>query len=282
LTALLAAWSLVRSAEAQVTGVLGSDTTAYFGSQNDAYQASNPAGLNPWPPAGPNPPAYYASITQLPGVPAPPAGNVAPSNVTPFSPTAASSSFNDGYYDTATSSILGSVTYSSLTVNDALVSLPAGGMTLNESVGLYDYEQVNYDIDFSVANYVNITGVAGALGGLVTRSYNVSGLVGTGPGAFVAFGGEMNFWDATTNTSLGALTFNYFNNVGGAYSTTVTSSGTINAIYSPDVLRITGDFFLIGDPSSIQVQSVPEPSTWILLAIGIGPLWWARRRHRSA
>ena len=34
-------------AHAQVTGILGSDVSAYFGSQSDAYQASNPTGLNP-------------------------------------------------------------------------------------------------------------------------------------------------------------------------------------------------------------------------------------------
>ncbi len=273
--------ALFGTAQAQVTGITGSDVSAFFGSQSDVVQVSNPIGLNPWPPAGPNPPLFYSSISQLPGVPAPPAGNVPPSNVTPFAPTPSPSSFNDGFGNTATSTILGSVTALSLTADDAQVNLVAGGMTLTESTGGYAYEQLNYDIDYTVSNVVNATGTVGTLSGLVTRSYSVSGTIGTGSGAFVAFGGAMNFWDATTNTSLGApLLFNYFNGAGGAFSSTVTGSSIIAAVNSPDVLRITGDFFLIGDPSTINVQSVPEPSSVVLLVLGsLGLLALGRQRR---
>jgi hypothetical protein len=267
------------AAEAQVTGVLGSNVDAYFGSLSDSYQASNPPGLNPWAPAGINPPAYYATATQIPNIPGPPASNVAPSNVTTFSPIASSSSFNDGFNDTATSSILGLVG-GPYTANAAEVNLVSGGMTLMESTGLYDYEQLDFDIDFSVSSFVNVFGTAGTLGGTVTRTYSVSGLVGTGPGSFAAFGGEMSFWDATTNTSLGApLTFNYYDSVGGAFSGTASGSTFVAAVNSPDVLRITGDFFVFADPASIQVESVPEPSTLALgvLAIAcLGAIWLRR------
>ena len=84
----------------------------------------------------------------------------------------------------------------------------------------------------------------------------------------------MNFWDATTNTSLGSpLYFNYFNNVGGPFGGTATGSTFVAAVNSPDVLRITGDFFVIGDPSSIQVQSVPEPSTLVLSPAAAWACW---------
>jgi hypothetical protein len=268
LAVMLCNLACVRTACGQVTATLGSNVDAYFGGLSDGYQASNPAGLNPWTPVGLNPPAYYSTVYQLPNIPGPPPGNVAPSNVTTFAPIPSSSSFNDGFNDTATSTILGVVAGPSYTADAAMVNLTSGGMTLMESTGLYDYEQLNYDIDFSVSNSVNIFGTSGTIGGIVTRTYSVSGLVGTGPGAFVAFGGEMNFWDATTNTSLGSpLTFNYFNNVGGAFSGTVSGSAFVAAVNSPDVLRITGDFFVIGDPSSINVESVPEPSTFVLGAL---------------
>jgi len=279
----LAEIALASSVQAQVTGTLGSNVTAYFGSLSDAYQASNPAGLNPWTPVGNNPPAFYASVSQLPNIPGPPASNVTPSNVTTFAPIASSSSFNDGYNDTATSTILGLVAGPGYTANTAMIDLLSGGMTLTESVGLYDYEQLDYDIDFSVSNFVNIFGTAGTVGGTVNRTYSVSGLVGTGPGAFAAFGGEMSFWDATTNTSLGApLTFNYFDPVGGAFSGVVSGSTFVNAVNSPDVLRITGDFFVIGDPAQINVESIPEPSTCALAVLAcLGLAVIAARRRAS-
>jgi hypothetical protein len=268
LAVMLCNLACVRTACGQVTATLGSNVDAYFGGLSDGYQASNPAGLNPWTPVGLNPPAYYSTVYQLPNIPGPPPGNVAPSNVTTFAPIPSSSSFNDGFNDTTSSTIQGLVSGPGYTANAAVVNLLAPGMTLQEVTGTYDYEQLNFDIDFSVSAFVNIYGTAGTIGGLVTRTYSVSGLVGSGPGDFVAFGGEMNFWDATTNTSLGSpLTFNYFNGVGGAFSGTATGSTFVAAVNTPDVLRITGDFFVIGDPSLINVESVPEPSTLVLGAL---------------
>ena len=110
---MLAGLGHLGTAQAQVTGTLGSNVTTYFGSQADAYQMSNPAGPS-WTPVGNNPPAFYASIPQLPNMPGPPAGNVTPSNVTPFAPISSSSSFNDGFGDTASSTILGLVAGPSL------------------------------------------------------------------------------------------------------------------------------------------------------------------------
>jgi hypothetical protein len=275
---LLSTVLLASAAQAQVVSVGGSNVDALFGSQNDSYQRSNPIGLNPWPAAGPNPPAFYGTVNQLPGVPSPPAGNVTPSNVMPFSPTNSTSFFNDGFGNTASSAISGFISGSAGTADDAQVGL---FMTLAQSAGGYAYEQLNYDIDFNVSSLVNATGTAGTLAGIVTRSFGVSGSVSNSSNAFVAFGGEMSFWDGTTNTSLGApLLFNYFSSAPGAFTATVSGSSFVNAVNFPDVLRITGDFFLIGDPSTITVNGVPEPSTFVLGALGIFGLGIAARRTK--
>ena len=276
---LLAGISFLSTAQAQVTSIAGSNVDAYFGSLADGYQVSNPAGFNPWPAAGPNPPAFYGTINQLPGVPSPPTGSTAPSNVTPFWPFNSTSFFNDGFGNTASSAISGFVTAGPGTADDAQVGL---FMTLNQTSGGYAYEQLNYVIDYNVSSLVNTTGTAGTLPGLVTRSYSISGNVNSSAG-FVAFGGEMNFWDGTTNTSLGApLLFNYFNNTPGPYTATVSASSFINAVNFPDVLRITGNFFVIADPSSITVNSVtvPEPSTLVLGAVGVLVLGFTSQRKK--
>lgn len=262
---------------AQVTNIVATDTQSYFGANNDIYQASNPTGLNPWPAAGPNPPAFYGTINQLPGVPSPPGGNVAPTNASPFWPFNGTSFYNDGNGNTASSAISTFISGNTGTADDAQIGL---FMTLNQTTGGYAYEQINYVVDFNVSSAVNATGTAGTIPGTVTRSYTVSGNVGTT--GFVAFGGQMSFWDGTTNASLGPpLLFNYFNASAGAFTATVNGSSFINAVNFPNVLRITGDFFLIGDPSTITVNSVPEPSTLALASFGaIAFLAVAARRRR--
>lgn len=277
---LLAVALLFNTAQAQVTVVAGSNADSLFGSQNDSYQASAPVGLNPWPAVGVNPPAFYGTINQLPGVLSPPPGTLAPSNVTPFNPFNATGNFNDGFGNTASSAISGYVFGSSGTADDAQIGL---FMALNQTSGGYAYEQINYDIDFNVSSVVNATGTAGTLPGIVSRSFSVGGSVGSSSAAFVAFGGYMQYWDATTNTALGApLLFNYVNVAPGAFSATVSASSFINAVNFPDQMRITGNFFLIGDPSSITVNSVPvpEPSTFVLAALSVcGLVACARRKN---
>jgi PEP-CTERM motif len=260
-----------------IVGVSASNADAYFGSQSDVYQASNPTGLNPWTPVGLGP--YFG--TALPGVPAPPGGNSVPSNVTPLAPSPATASFNDGSGNLANSTIVALVTPPGNNMNDAQIAL---SMQLTQSGSTYAYEQVNYSADYSLTNGPNGAGfISGVLAGNVSRSYAVSGTVGS----FADFGGQMNFWDVPVSgpaTLLGQLVFSYNNTSPGAFSTVVTGSGFIGLppgyIDNPETLRITGDFFVAGDPSSITVESVPEPSSLVLTALGIVGLFVAARRRQ--
>lgn len=267
---------------AAIIGTPNSNVDAYFGSQSDAYQDSNPlAGSWPASPilAFPPPPIAYA-LTSVPGTS--PNPNVVPSNITPFSPTASFSSFNDSSGNTATSGIVGFIG-STNTMDDAQIGLQ---MVLNQSSSSpgYVYEQLNYSIDYSLANTPNTAGfISGLLTSLVTRTFSVSGSVGS----WVYFGGQMDFWDVPTSgpaVNMGTLLFNYLNVAPGPFGATVSGTGTIGpgntawGIDAPDTLRITGTFLIAGDPSSITVNTVPVPAGIWLFGSALGLLGASRRR----
>ncbi len=267
---------------AAIIGIPNSNVDAYFGSLSDAYQDSNPL-VASWPASPilllPPPPAAYA-LTSVPGTS--PNPNVTPSNITTFAPALSFSSFNDTFGNTATSTIVGFIG-SSGTMDDAQIGLQ---MVLNQSASstTYAYEQLNYSIDYSLANTPNTAGfVSGLLTSPVTRTFAVSG----GVGSWVYFGGQMDFWEVPTAgpaINLGTLTFNFLNVAPGPFATTVTGTGTIGpgtvpwGINAPSTLRVTGTFLVAGDPSSITVQTVPVPGAVWLFGSALTLLGAGRRR----
>jgi hypothetical protein len=261
-----------------INSITGSNVDAYFGAQSDAYQQPNPVSLpSSWTAVttGLSP---YTGLTQLPGVPGPPIFYTPPSNVTQFSGPALSSFSNLG--DSA-NSIIQTTIGSSGTVDDAQIKLI---MSVIEASGLgYAYEQLNFDAEYAITNVSNAAYFnTGLLGTTVTRSFLISGNLPNSTD-FATFGGEIDYYDVTTSTPLGSVTFGTTVTGVGPFSQTVTGSGLVVGINGPDVLQLTGSFFLIADPASVSVQSVPEPSTLALLGAGALSLvgyGWRRRRAR--
>ena len=258
--AFLASTWFSGAARAAILTLMDSNVDAYFGSQSDAVQISDPSVLAPWPAVGPGP--YLG--TALPGVPGPPGSTAGPPypggiNV-PFSPGPHNSAFNDPLLNSANSSIVGGINGIGATTNDATLN---ANMSLTQTAGGYAYEQIDFGIDYNVA--------VGAVtqGSLVTRGFMVTGSVGTSAG-FAQFGGQLTYWNATTGVPLGApLTFSFFHAGGGPFAAFVPASQFESQVVGGDILRVTGDLFVIGDPAQINVQLVPEPATWVLATVGL-------------
>ena len=280
LTATVVLIPFLQSSPAAVTGVATSNVDAYFGALSDANQQFSPGapGSPTWPAVSTGGPPPYGAA--LPGVPGPQLGNVANSNANPFSSPYISSFSGGG--SSSIAKIQAIATGSPLSSpDDAQINL---SMVLNQTGSTYAYQQLNYAADFTLTNTSNSAGiVTGVNNGISTRSFFVTGSVGT----YVQFGGQMTFWDVTAGVNMGTLTFNYYNTTPGPFSQLVTGSGLIATgppgyISAPDLFRVEGDFYVIGDPSNIDVESVPEPSSLLLAGMGaFGLLAIARKRKKA-
>ncbi len=277
-------------AHADVAAAPGLSTVhAYFGSQNDGFQNSSPGA-----PAGP----AWGTIG-IPGIPfpgsptfimpapgGPPSPTFVPGGPNTFDGTAYNSLFFDVPGNTASSSILG-------TINPIFAGFFAGveidlTMSLTQVGALqYAYEELDFSIDYSIT-------ATAVFNSSVTQAFNISGIVGTGPGSFAQFGGRIDYWELSGGVflgkSLGSLTFSHLDLMAGAFSTTVSVTGPIGVpapnfgLGSGDGIRITGAFFVAGDPSTINVQSirsVPEPTSALLL-LGSGAMLLLRRRRAAS
>src|SRR5262249_34676373 len=120
----------------------------------------------------------------------------------------------------------------------------------------------------------------------------VTGNVITGSTAYAQFGAQVDYWWVPVipgtilpngpAVNLGTLTYNFLQTGGGSFSTVVNHSPTLLASATGvGFLQITGEMFVPGDPFSISVMSVPEPSTFALAAVALAGLGvWRYRRRR--
>jgi hypothetical protein len=280
----------------QLTGIINSDVEGFFGSQSDLFQQSE-GPINPTWPASPFPPLY--ALSGPPNVPAlfggfpNPAfpltqniGFAAPAGHSPGTP------FTDGTTD-AGYHIVGGTGGPMTSTNDAGVLFPGTNglwVTQPASATGYAYEQVEFAMDFGV-------GLAGlAAGNAGPRSFLVSGTIV--PGGVAQFGAEVNYWWQPTivNTITGVLQANGPAASLGQLQYSFTTGATSFATLVPSIvasrplaatplgqgiLEITGNAFVAGDPYSISVPSVPEPSSAAVMAIGMAGLGWFALRRRS-
>jgi hypothetical protein len=251
-----------------ISGIGNTNVDSYFGSQNDSYQELNGT-PSAWTAIGTGGAPWFPGVYSLPGgIPTYPAPFVTPSNVNPFTAPAFASYANAG--DSA-NSVIQTTIGTSQTTDDAQIQL---NMSLTSGGAQYTYEQLNYNSDYNITNTVNSAGfLSGLSAGVSAPQFFVSGNVSTA-GSYATFGGIINYWDIPPSPGapilLGSYTYSYNNNTVGPFSSWVSGVGSIsNGVNAPDTLRLTGDFFIIADPASMTVTSVPEPSSPALFGMGV-------------
>jgi hypothetical protein len=281
---ILAAGLLAGGVQAGSMAQLGSGVQAYFGSQGTGYQASNP--LVAFTPPG-SAPLYPtgAVLPNLPAMPVPPAFTY-PSAVSYQVGGGSTSVFNDllppSANTTATSIIADSYNPAPTLTSDASVVIPSWTLTQGPAAASYAYEQLNFAADYGVVGVV--------LGGATPNfPLTISGVVVGGSTDYAQFDATLQYtWYPSTSTSfvpngpavpLGTLTYSWNQVGGGTFGTTLFSSGNLSAAPTNwGLLEISGYMWVAGDPYSISVSSVPEPSALALLALGGTVLLHRRRR----
>ncbi|HEY2841430.1 MAG TPA: PEP-CTERM sorting domain-containing protein [Pirellulales bacterium] len=276
---------------AQIGSASNSDVNGYFGTTSEGPQINEASTPPTWTPSGPG---FYPT-SGLPNVPAlyptfpnPQISIPSTINFIPSGHQTLSTPFTDGI-TSAGYSIIGGVNGAGTLTEDAYVdiALPGTvGMFLNQpppATG-YAYEQANFAAVFPL-------GPGGTSGSSpAPRPFIVYGNVLTG--GYAQFGANVNYWyvqtipGTTTIGStqwLGTLVYDFqIGSVSGPFSQIVNFNPTsLLGASGAGFLVITGDAFVAGDPMSITVQSVPEPSSVVLLAVGLAGLGVMGYRRRA-
>jgi hypothetical protein len=269
----LALLSNPRAGSAAITSTLvQSSMQGYFASQsvgsNSAYEDSN-VPFTHWTAPGIGP---YGNLTHgLLNVPPAPTPPVYPATVGNWAFGGAG--YSHSFTDSATHPTTGSFTIiahnnpNPTTVNNENIRLPS--MVLTQAPGStgYAYEQLDF-----VADYLISGGILAA--SAPNHPISIHGNVDTVANAYVEFGGAVNYtWiDLTGTTStpqlLGQVDYQFKQGNGGPFTATIyPNAGTLAATPTTNgILELTGQFWVDGDPSSIEVSSsVPEPTTLALV-----------------
>lgn len=267
IVALLFVAVMAPSATAQISGVVNSTVEGFFGTQTDAFQLSEPPISPTWPANGPGPygipgpvvPALFA------GFPNP---SLSYTSTIPYDLGHTGPGFADTQLTTANYSIIGNFTGGTFT-GDAFAVTWGSPMSLVQppSATGTAYLKSEFAMTYSV-------GPAGIVGGLAP-AYPFLATGNILPGGFAEFGAQVDYWwlpvipgtilPAGPSVNLGTLQYSFFQAGGGAFTQVVNHSPTVLAgATGVGFLQITGHMFVAGDPFSIDVISVPEPTTFVL------------------
>jgi hypothetical protein len=279
---------LSSTATAQIGNPFRADVQGYFAGGNDVFQQPTPVALPPW--TGPGATLGPYPITGIPSVPA---ASLTPAYVNPGTPTlpGAFNNFLPGGYIWAPPAI----TLAGSTLNQAGIKYVGPGGTavsdaailtrfdLNNTTSQNSYAQFRFETDFTYSG--PLTGGTATSPTLLV-SYNTT--------TYVQFAGQVRYFSTSTDTDgnvlglwtpLGSVDYD-FSALGGSGSAILVSPLSSSALAAPpasdNMLALVGDFFVAGDPASIQVQPVPEPSTWVMGLAGLACARWGAFRRRRA
>ncbi|MBL9122527.1 MAG: PEP-CTERM sorting domain-containing protein [Planctomycetaceae bacterium] len=285
---LLVGSLIFSSAQAQVITRIGDGVEAMFASQSDAFQDSDPTGIL-WGVAGLGP---YAAGAGIPSLPAAPTPSLTPAPGNPFAGGGWTSVFNDNAgtasNTAAQSTIDDNISATPTFTSDVSIAIPQWRLFQAPLAIGYAYEQLNFG-----SNYL-FTFNPGLLAATPALPVFINGSVIPGIGAYAQFDGVVNYtWTpVTVNTSgtisasgpqvsLGQLSYSFLQAGGGAFNTTLFSTGALLATPAGDgVLSLTGHLWIAGDPFDLTVSTVPEPSSVALLGLGAALLVGYRYRKR--
>jgi hypothetical protein len=283
----LTSLGLSSTATAQIGNPFRADVQGYFAGGNDAFQQPTPGTLPPW--TGPGATLGPYPITGIPSVPA---ASLAPAYVNPGTPTlpGAVNNFLGGYLWAPPA-----ITLAGSTLNQAGIKYvgPGGAAVsdaailprfdLNNTTFQNSYAQFRFETDFTYSG--PLTGGTASSPTLFV-SYNTT--------SYVQFAGQVSYFSTSIDTAgnvlgawtlLGSVEYD-FNALGGTGSAIPVNPLSSSALVAPpasdNMLALVGNFFVAGDPASIQVQPVPEPSTCVMGLAGIACVAWRSVRRRRA
>ena len=277
-----------------LTGGVTAGASGFFGTQSNAFHQADPTATFTGP--GTSGPYYPAGNgTPLVGVPTPPTPVYYPSMSTPagnpFNQLGGYTfHFNDSAGTTATTNIT-NATASALLTTDARINFGNTGnpwaFDQGTSATGYGYEQINFDAQFAVLPGLILNGVAAPNLPVIITGTSDNGL-------YAQFDAAVTYTFIPTNTTwvptgspstLGTIYYTWIQNpVSTSWSDIVYPTGPLlGTPTGPGVLELTGYAYVAGDPVNLSIQSVPEPSTLVLLGLaGLGVLVRRQVERRRA